>query len=174
MNNNPTKKELVEILDSSFFAVALADMKNCLNANPNLPVFILGVCFIDALSGFAFGKTKKHDNQDKGRFKNFVKRYLTGYNADDLWEVRSDLLHSYATHQYSFANKKSYLHNKTTVDGKKIINDEDFYSDIETAYRNFRNDILKDSKIFTNTKKRLLVFGVMKINETEIPDIPKK
>ena len=163
-NDNIPKEQLLEDLDSSFSKVALQDIERSLAENTNLSVFILGVCLIDALAGFRFGKETKYDGQDGPRFKKFVKIYLKEYNANDLWDIRNGLLHSYVVKGYNFVNKKRYLHNPTKQ-GEKIINDENFYDDIETAYQVFRRHILDDKnqgKILENVKKRLPL-GLMKI-----------
>lgn len=166
MEGDITKEQLVNELDSSFSTVALEDIKRALdpNVNTTLAVFILGVCLIDALAGFRFGKEVKNDKKDGERFKDFVKIYIKQYNANDLWKVRNGMLHSYAVEKYAFVNKKSYLHDQST-NGGKIINDENFYKDLETAYKTFREHILtsSDQTIFKNAKKRYEAIGLMKI-----------
>lgn len=162
------KEQLVKELDSSFLALALEDMKRAIDpkVNTNLAVFILGVCLIDALAGFYGGKEKPTNEGNTGRFKNFVKKYLPQYNPDDLYEVRNGLLHSYIVEKYSFVDKKSHLHNQS-ANGGKFINDENFYSDLKTAYEHFKKDILSEpdgGKILVNIKKRLPM-GLMKIRE---------
>lgn len=166
MDDNITKEQLVEELNSSFSAVALEDIRRALdpNVNTNLAVFILGVCLIDALAGFYGGKEKPISKGNKDRFKDFIRKYLGQYNPDDLWEVRNGMLHSYAVEKYAFVNKKSHFHNKPT-NGGKFINDENFYKDLETAYKSFRDDILtnSDPTIFINVKKRYKALGLMRI-----------
>ncbi|TSC73117.1 MAG: hypothetical protein G01um101438_140 [Parcubacteria group bacterium Gr01-1014_38] len=160
-----TKEQLVSELDSSFLKVALVDIQRALSENTNLAVFILGVCMIDALAGFYGGKEKLTNDGNADRFKNFARKYLTQYNADDLWEVRNGLLHSYAVEKYSFVNKKSHLHG-TLTNGGKLINDENFYNDLKTAYENFKNDILatpEQNAIITNSKKRYSALKLMRI-----------
>ena len=162
---NLTKEQLVKELDSSFLEVALVDIDRALKENTNLAVFILGVCMIDALAGFYGGKEKPTNEGNADRFKNFVKKYLTQYDADDLWEVRNGLLHSYAVEKYSFVNKKPHLHDQPT-NGGKFINDENFCSDLKSAYESFKNEILASSEqdvILINTKKILNALKMMKI-----------
>lgn len=164
---NLTKEQLVKELDASFLDVALVDIDRALKENTNLAVFILGVCMIDALAGFYGGKEKPTSEGNTGRFKTFVRKYLTQYNADDLWEVRNGLLHSYAVEKYSFVNKKRHFHNKPT-NGGKFINDENFCDDLKSAYENFKNEILAGSEqdtIFMNIRKRLNALKLMKIVE---------
>lgn len=167
MGNDITKEQLVKELDSSFSVVALEDMRRALDpkVNTNLAVFILGVCLIDALAGFYGGKEKPTSEGNTDRFKNFIRKYLKQYSADDLWEVRNGLFHSYAVEKYGFVNKKPHLHGNST-NGGKFINDENFYNDLETAYKSFREDILtgSDPTIFINAKKRYEAMELMKIN----------
>lgn len=165
--NNLTKEQLVKELDSSFVEVALVDIDRALKENTNLAVFILGICMIDALAGFYGGKEKTTSKGNRNRFKNFVRKYLSQYNADDLWAVRNGLLHSYAVEKYGFVNKKSHLHDKPT-NGGKFINDENFCGDLKSVYESFKKDILASSEqdtIFINVKKRLDALKLMKIVE---------
>ncbi len=161
-----TKEQLVKELDSSFLDVAIVDIERALGENTNLAVFILGVCMIDALAGFYGGKEKTTNEGNSDRYKNFVRKYLAQYDSDDLWEVRNGLLHSYVIENYSFVNKKSYLHNKF-IYGGKFINDENFCSDLKTAYENFKKDILASSaqdEIFIRSEKRYKALKLMKIS----------
>jgi len=170
MKNNINKEQLVNELDSSFSAVALEDIERVIDpkVNTNLAVFILGVCLIDALAGFRFGKEEKDDKKDGQRFKDFVRIYLTQYDANDLWDVRNGLLHSYTVQGYSFVNKKPNLHNKPTKGGK-FINDEDFYDDLKTAYGEFKKDVYNSEEIFGKAKKRYNALGLMKITVIKEP-----
>ena len=167
MEHNDLVKKLVAEIDSSFNDVALVDINRALNENTNLAVFILGVCMIDALAGFYGGKEKPTNDGNSDRFKNFVKKYLAQYNADDLWEVRNGLIHSYAVEKYSFVNKKQHLHDAPS-NGGKFINDENFCNDLKTAYENFKKDILCSSEkdeIFKNCEKRYNALKLMQIIE---------
>jgi len=171
MDNDITKEQLVKELDSSFLKLAVEDMKRALDANANLAVFILGACFIEALAGFYFGQEYKDDrkNYPKSgeRFKGFVKKYLKQYNLNDLWRsLRCGLVHSYVVDgNYAFTNKKKNQHLKPTPNRKlKIVNDENFYDDLNNAYEKFKKDILADPKIFEKAKKRYNSLKIMKID----------
>ena len=163
---NPTKEQLIQALDSSFIKVALEDMARALKENTNLAVFILGVCLIDALAGFRFGKTEKNDKKDGERFKGFVGMYLTQYSANDLWDVRNGLLHSYTVQKYSFVNKKQNLHDKIT-NGGRFMNDENFYNDLKTAYEKFKKDVCDTEEVFEKVKIRYNTLGLMSIASIE-------
>lgn len=157
MIKNITKKQLVEKLDASFVKVALEDIKRALDANTNLAVFILGTCFIDALAGFCYGKTKPNDSKDGHRFQNFVKKYkqqLHPYKPKTLWAMRCGLSHSYSTGKFMFVNKKPQYHNKRSTKGRQIINDEDFYDALVLAYSQFKEDILTNKRRFAYARKR--------------------
>ncbi len=158
------KEDLIKILDESFLGVALEDLKRASDSNTNLAVFILGVCFIDSLAGFSYGKKEINDKQDGVRFKKFVEKYLKKFNKDELWNARSGLLHSYSAKGYNFVNKKQEYHNKINGENK-IINDENFLEDLKLAYENFKKDILKDDIVFQNVQIRYKSLGLMKITE---------
>ena len=166
-----TKEKLVEELDLCFLKIALDDIKRAsdIDVNTTLAPFILGSCFVEALAGFYCGQEDPDAQGNGERFVKFVTKYLPQYNATNLWKsLRNGLVHSYAEKgKYSFTNKKSRLHFQTDPIGRKIINDENFVNDLETAYENFKKDILdqRDDGIFLKAKKRFDSFGLMKIVE---------
>ncbi len=173
MNNKKiTKEDLVKILDESLFHLAYGDIERILPPNPNLAVFILGACFIDAMASFRFGVTKEmiKDGKIGERFKNFVKEYLPKYNADDLWDsLRCGLVHLYTAYgKYAFANKKRHFHHRKDNRGRTIINDEDFCEELKDVYEKLKDDILNNKEVYLNATKRLNSMGIMRIGSVEI------
>lgn len=171
-NEEITKENLVKKLDESLFGLAYGDIERILPANPNLAIFILGACFIDAMASFRFGVTKEmiKDGKTGERFKDFIKEYLPQYSADDLWEsLRCGLLHSYAEYgKYAFVNKKRYLHFKKDQQKRTIINDENFCEELKDTYEKLKCDILNKEEVYLNAKKRFNSMGIMYINTIEI------
>lgn len=166
--SNITREQLVKELDASFLNVALEDIKRSsdIKTNTNLAAFILGSCFIEALAGFYCGQDDPNTRSGSGdRFRKFVRKYLSQYNANDLWDsLRCGLVHSYAEKgKYNFVNKKRWLHFQSDKNGRIIINDEDFVEDLEMAYKDFKKDIINDPTIFSSAKKRFEGFGIMRI-----------
>lgn len=170
--NNITKEQLVDGLDSSFKKVALEDIQRALDSNTNLAVFILGLCFIEALAGFYCGQTNPSVlGESAKQFKKFVRKYLPTYDAKNLWvSLRNGLIHSYCEKgKYIFANKKPELHlhiqNSTNI---KWINDEDFVADLREAYKNYKKDILENEEVFKKARNRFQSFGLMRITTQNI------
>lgn len=169
---NITREQLLNILDSSFERIALVDMRRALEENTTMVVFILGSCFIEALSGFYFGQISRDDreNEKRGiprsgeRFKGFVQRYLSEYNPEDLWNsLRCGLVHSYTDKgAYLFKNKDRALHHLKEFGDRLFINDEDFFASLEQAYMKFKLDILAENnnELFLKAKRRLDALGL--------------
>jgi hypothetical protein len=163
---NITKEQLVNILDQYLFGWEYKDIeKASVFGEAKLSGFILGCCFIDAMAGFLAGIEKeKAASGSSDRFKDFVKKYLSEYDAEKLWsDLRCGLVHSYAeggVYVFTDANKAGF-HFNTTPGGKIILNLEDFVSDLRKAYKNFRNDVLFDNNIFLKAKTRYESMGLM-------------
>ena len=128
--------------------------------------FILGVCFIDAMASFYSGITKKTMKKNSSkRFKAFVQKYMSQYDAERLWQdLRCGLVHSYAeggTYVFTYDNKEGF-HFDQTPRSRIILNLEDFCADLRKAYSSFRKDILTDEEIFLKAKRRLKSLGLMR------------
>lgn len=173
MNENEiTKEKLVRELDENLYGFAYKDIKEIISKSvTELAIFILCACFIDAMAGFYFGVTKEKIKNKTiigsgERFKGFVKEYLPEYDADNLYRsLRCGLVHSYVDEgKYKFVQRKPIWHQKSDCSGeRKLINDENFATDVEKAYFKFREDILQKTERFTNAKERYLSMGLMRI-----------
>ena len=148
-----TCDQLVQLLDKYLYGWAYMDIERAsVHGTAKLAGFILGACFIDAMASFYAGVDRKAAKTKSGdRFKDFVIKYLSQYNADDLWsDLRCGLAHSYAeggTYVFTDNNKGGFHLNKTPH-GKIVLNLEDFCADLRKAYNVFRNDLLSDRGIF--------------------------
>ncbi|MEK7075682.1 MAG: hypothetical protein AAB948_02735, partial [Patescibacteria group bacterium] len=94
-----SKLQLVKTLDESLYYWAFKDIeKAAINSDAKMAGFMLGACFIDALSGFYSGLVRKDIKSGSAkRFKNFVKRYLPKYDSELLYgDLRCGLVHSYS------------------------------------------------------------------------------
>jgi len=164
-----SKEKLVEILDQYLYGWGFVDILKATGGyeGAKLAGFILGACFIDALAGFYAGVNKDESKNGSGkRFKDFIKIYLTQYDADELWEdLRCGLVHSYAAGKtYGFTDSRTTpfgFHLSMTPQGQILLNLEDFLSEIRKAYGDFRSDILKDNEVFEKAKRRFLSMGLM-------------
>ncbi len=160
------KNQLLAIIDSSLLEKEYGDIERAsIQGDAKLAGFILGACFIDAMAGFYCGINKEEAKYNSGkRFKDFVSRYLTQYDAETLYiDLRCGLVHSYAeggSYVFTDANKGG-SHFKMTPKGKTILNLEDFLKDLKDAYRKWRDDVIKNDNLFKNAMKRYKSMGLM-------------
>lgn len=161
-----SKLQLVKTLDESLYYWAFNDIqKAAMQGDAKMAGFILGACFIDALSGFYSGLIRKDMKSGSAkRFKNFVKKYLPKYDPELLYgDLRCGLVHSYSageTYVFTDANKAG-KHFEVTSTGKIILNLEDFILDLHNAYNNYRKDILENFDIFKKAEERFHSIGIM-------------
>ncbi|MBU1119400.1 hypothetical protein KKH43_05965 [Patescibacteria group bacterium] len=164
-----TKDQLIDILNSCLSKWALGDIDKITKSSLDAPMaaFILGCCFIDAMAGFYAGVADKQ-TEKKGageRFKIFSRKYLEnyGYDADKLYySLRCNLVHSYTEGgTYVFTHNNAGFHLESTPLGKKILNLEDFLSDLRSAYGVFIKDISEDDELFDKAKRRYAYKGLL-------------
>lgn len=161
-----TCEQLVAILDKYLYGWAYMDIERAsVHGSAKLAGFILGACFIDAMASFYAGVDREESRKKAGdRFREFVGKYLSQYDPDDLWaDLRCGLVHSYAEGgTYVFTdNNKAGFHFNTTPKGKKILNLEDFCADLRKAYNDFRRDILTKRELYLKARKRFESMGIM-------------
>jgi hypothetical protein len=171
--NSMTKEELVATLDRSLLEMAYGDIiRASIQGSAKMAGFILGSCFIDMLAGFYFGITQEDlKKRESGkRYKEFVGKYLTRYDAEVLYkDLRCGLVHDYAEGgSYTFTDNHPELHFKITVQGKIILNLENFLDDLKAAYELYRDDILEVDEIYESALRRLNALGLMGIQVVHI------
>ncbi len=174
---------------------ALTDIRKALKGGPDLAIFILGSCFIDAMASFYYGVTKEMLNEEskadadteklrtdypgyKGasnRFVGFIKKYLPtiylcGKGQDFFSSSRCGLIHSYVERdaKYAFISGRNDCHGKKTIGGQIIINRETFVDDLENVYKKFINDIRCDNELFVRAKRR---YDSLKLMKCPVADI---
>jgi len=134
--------ELVRLLDTYLYGWAYKQIEGAaVQGTAKLAGFILGTCFIDAMASFWASVDRETAKTGSGRrFKDFVKKYMSQYNPETLWQdLRCGLVHSYAERgTYVFTdNNKAGFHFDETPRGKIILNLEDFCADLRRAYSGF-------------------------------------
>jgi hypothetical protein len=166
---NITQENLVKYLDKYLYEWAYKDFKreSLKDGKSKMVCFVLGCYFIDAIAEFFAGVDRTSYKQGSSKsLKDFLKRYLPQYNPDKIYaNLRCGLLHSYVagdSYVFTYNNKAGY-HLDRTADNKIILNLEDFCADLRGAYRKFREDILVNKNIFSNTKKRIESMGLTKL-----------
>ncbi len=131
----------------------------------NISSLILSTCMIDALAGFYngyIGQPKKN----KKFFLNFSKKYFPSYDAEKLYTLRCDVVHS-------FSNSLSYLlvasenftqafPNIKDILGSEIFNINKLKTDLELAFENYFRDLEFNPILLANFNKRLGHLGILK------------
>jgi|SRR3989344_6389509 len=172
-----TKEELIQKLDTLLYGYdnrekigsvsggAITDItKILMGPGPDLAVFILGACFIDAMASFRYGITKEileDENEMKigdlekkyigykrssGRFKDFIMEYLpeiykSNKERDFYKSLRCGLIHNYTEYgKYGFYSGNENFHHKT-IKGKIVITRNEFVEELKKAYKKFIKDI---------------------------------
>jgi hypothetical protein len=135
---NETKLKHIKF---ALYDMAFLDIKRASAGQSKMGAFILASCFIDYMAGFITGH--KTTNKD---YKQFVKDFLPPlYDPDKLYnDLRCKLVHNYSEGgSYIFVDAKPVLHGKK-IDGKVVINLENFIDDLESALRKVFADLDTD------------------------------
>jgi hypothetical protein len=123
---------------------------------------------VEALGGFMSSAAGNGD-----RFREFVTHYFPDpfpAQAEDLWELRNDIVHGFSTGPYGLIHHASHLHLKRDKQGQTILNAEDFYAALVTASKRYFDDIPKDPSLQANIIARAnsAKFGIIVVGEAEI------
>src|SRR5215470_18487395 len=87
---------------TAFENYALGDIRKVQRNEMPIAACILGVCFIDQVSGFIYDPTKRGQKSNTHRAKKFVDEYINQvavkqYDKDELIELlRNKLVHNYS------------------------------------------------------------------------------
>ena len=129
---------IVVRLKSVLYDMAFLDIKRASSGNSKIGAFILASCFIEYMAGFVCGrKTTRKD------YEYFVRHYLPPmYNPSKLYtDLRCKLVHNYSEGgSYWLKDNKPQVHGQT-VNGRTIINLENFIDDLENAFHRFIREI---------------------------------
>jgi hypothetical protein len=107
------------------------------------------------------------------RFREFVRRYFPdpfSAQAEDLWKLRNDIVHGFSTGPYGLIHHASHVHLKRDKQGRTILNAEDFYAAVVTAFNRYFDELPKDPSLQANIVARAssAKFGILVVGEAEI------
>lgn len=97
----------------------IGDIKRCCRMNQDgtcenkgalVGAFILWTCAIDYLGGLYTGYTSQ--GATKARYKAFMEKYMSKYNAEKIEELRWSLVHYYSPHHFVLYHEKNLEDNK--------------------------------------------------------------
>ena len=134
-------QDIISYIKNVLYDKAFLDIKRASSGNSKMGAFILASCFIDYMAGFLYGR--KATGQD---YKHFVSNYLPPiYNPSKLYkDLRCALVHNYSEGgSYWFKDNNPGLHGKV-IDGRTIVNLENFIHDLENAFNKLMGDIQSD------------------------------
>jgi len=131
---------------------AIGDIRRCCRMNQDgtcddkgalVGAFILWTCAIDYFGGLYTGQTSS--GATKARFKGFIEKYLSRYNAESIEELRWSLQHYYSPHNFVLYHENNleqnkYLHLKQTSKGI-LLHLGWAIKDLEDGVNQFCNDL---------------------------------
>jgi hypothetical protein len=132
---------IIDHLKNALYDMAFLDIKRASSGNSKIGAFILASCFIDYMAGFLCGRETKPKD-----YKDFVRDYLPPlYDPSKLYtDLRCKLVHNYSEGgSYWLKDNQPQLHGQT-VNGRTIINLENFVDDLENAFHRFMEQIQSD------------------------------
>ena len=131
------------------------DAKTAASNRAHIGALILGVCALDVLGGFYAGvKITKPKT-----FKDFIEEYLPNqeiYIDSGVYEnMRCNLVHGYSTEGFKYTDEFPAKHlQKDEEDGNFWIHVDTFLWEVETAARDYLDDLSKKDELWPLFKKR--------------------
>ncbi len=145
-----TDSQIIDRIIHSFRNYNLRDIKQIALQDTFLAAFTLCCCFIEQASGFRYAKTKNFTG--KAMFEHFVREYLNSYDPTKLRnDLRNKLVHNYSVGtSYSLTKGQPDKHLSRDSSGRKLLNLENFVSDIENAFERWANELRTSDSIKLN------------------------
>jgi hypothetical protein len=168
-----TSKKISHII-TAFETYALGDIRKVQRNEMPIAAFILGVCFIDQVSGFIYDRSKRGQKSNTERAKKFVDEYLNPvaskpYDKDELIELlRNKLVHNYSLsdrnipkhrrYQLEYLNPRLHLYTQGDI---VFINVDGFVTDLENAFQFYKKKLLADEVLRMNALGHYDQFGIL-------------
>ena len=137
---------------------AIGDIKRCCRMNPDgtcddkgalVGAFILWTCAIDYMGGLFTGYTSQ--GATKARFKAFIEKYMSKYDAGKIEELRWSLSHYYSPHHFVLYHENNLETNKDIhliVTSRGIMLHLGWaIKDLEDAVSTYRKDLRKEDAL---------------------------
>jgi hypothetical protein len=171
----------ISYIITAFETYALGDIRKVQRNEMPIAAFILGVCFIDQVSGFIYDPNKKGQRNNTDRSKKFVVEYINQvaskpYDKDELIELlRNKLVHNYSLadpnipkhrrYQLEYFNPRLHLYTQGDV---VFINVDGFVTDLENAFQYYKSKLLTDEVLQRNALDHYDQFGILVHREIQV------
>lgn len=155
---------------------AIGDIRRCCRMNSDgtcddkgalVGAFILWTCAIDYFGGLYTGRTSPGDT--KARFKGFIEKYMSRYDAEKVEDLRWSLQHYYSPHHFVLYHENNLEKNKTfhlTTTPKGIMLHLGWaVKDLEDAVNKYYEDLKSNN---------ILKVKVWRYYQEQLPIMPVK
>lgn len=149
---------IINHIKHALYDMAFLDIKRASSGNSKTGAFILASCFIDYMAGFVCGRETTPND-----YKDFVRDYLPPiYDPTNLYtDLRCKLVHNYSEGgSYWLKENQSQRHGQV-VNGRTIINLENFLGDLEKAFHKLMKDIRSDPSVGKRAIARYKSIGLL-------------
>lgn len=148
--------EFISYLRNTLVGWMIRDAKMAASNRAFIGALILGVCAIDVLGGLYSGLEKT--DADK-TFKPFIKEYLPNHSVyldGGLYRnMRNFLVHGYSSQGFKYTDEYPAKHLQIDKkDGLLWIHVDTFLWEVETAAREYLNDLTNRDELWDKFKER--------------------
>ncbi len=154
---------------------AVGDIRRCCSMNPDgtcddkgalVGAYILWTCAIEYFGGLYTGFTSP--GQTKARFKHFIEKYMSRYDAEKVEDLRWSLSHYYSPHHFVLYHERSLEDNKelhlTQTPRGIMLHLGWAVKDLEDAVKSYSEDLKSDDdlkiKLWRYYKEQLPIMPV--------------
>jgi len=162
---------------------AVGDIRRCCRMNPDgtcidggalVGAFILWTCAIEYFGGLYTGFTSL--GHTKARFKHFIEKYMSRYDAEKVKDLRWSLSHYYSPHHFVLYHENNLEDNKLLHLSKSrrgiMLHLGSCIKDLEDAVNQYYKDLKSDDnlkiKMWRYFKEQLPIMPV-KVEELVLP-----
>lgn len=133
----------------------IRDAKAASSIRAYVGALILGVCALDVLGGFLAGVEKT----GRQTFRDYIEAYLPNkdvYIDSGVYEnMRCNLVHGYSTEGFKYTDEFPAKHlQRDEEDGKLWIHVDTFLYEVETAVRDYLNELPTKDELWLSFKAR--------------------
>src|SRR5450759_1832935 len=141
MNRN----EAVTFAKERILEMMLKDVDKANGGGAKMGAVILSTCVLDCLGVLHAGRRPKKRGEYTEFFETFVSIYMKKYAGQNIYDLRSKLVHFYSANDFFYTDRRTSPHvkNLQTIQNKKCIVVEDFIEDVKKAALQYIADIEK-------------------------------